>query len=97
MFACSKVHRANIDFFVHIPGRVNLFESNRIAVSVNRKKEINYQHSNYEIEQLFGEHIVEHDSYPEAFRAAMGDEYYFAVFTSDKDVKAFEKFVHDRK
>lgn len=74
-----------------------VFESNRIAVSVNRKKEINYQHSNYEIEQLFGEHIVEHDSYPEAFRAAMGDEYYFAVFTSDKDVKAFEKFVHDRK
>lgn len=74
-----------------------VFDSNRIAVSVNRKKEINYLHSNHEIEQLFGEHIVEHDTYPEAFRAAMGDEYYFGVFTNDKDVKTFVKFVHERK
>lgn len=74
-----------------------VYESNRIAVSVNRKKEFNYQHSNHEIEQLFGEHIVEHDSYPEAFRAAMGDEYYFAVFTNEKDMKTFVKFVHEKK
>lgn len=73
-----------------------VFESNRIAVSVNRKKEFKYVHSHREIYQLFGEHIVEHDSYPETFRAAMGDEYYFAVFTKDKDMKTFVKFVHEK-
>ena len=74
-----------------------VFDSNRIAVSVNRKNEFNYLHTNHEIEQLFGEHIVEHDTYPEAFAKAMGDEYYFAVFTNDKDVKTFVKFVHEKK
>lgn len=74
-----------------------VYDSNRIAVSANRKKEINYLHSHHEIEQLFGEHIVEHDTYPEAFRNAMGDEYYFAVFTTDKDVKTFVKYVQETK
>ncbi len=74
-----------------------IFESNRIAVSVNRKHEFDYLHNDKEIKQLFGEHIIEHDTYPEAFRAAMGDEYYFAVFTKDKDVKTFVKFVQERK
>ena len=74
-----------------------VFESNRIAVSVNRKNEIKYIHHDHEINQLFGSHIVEHGSYPESFRLAMGDEYYFAVFTKDKDVKEFVKFVHARQ
>lgn len=74
-----------------------VFESNRIAVSVNRKKEIQYAHTDYEINQLFGSHIVEHGTYPEAFRQAMGDEYYFATFTNEKDMKAFVKFVRLRK
>lgn len=73
-----------------------VFESNRIAVSVNRKKEIKYQHSNHEIEQLFSKQIAEHGTYPEAFARAMGDEYYFGVFTKDKDVKTFIKFVQSK-
>ena len=74
-----------------------IFESNRIAVSVNRKKSMNYVHTDHEINQLFGEHIVEHGSYPPAFARAMGEEYYFAVFTKDKDMKTFVKFVHEKK
>lgn len=74
-----------------------VFESNRIAVSVNRKKEFKYVHSDKEIQRLFGEHIVEHDSYPAAFRLAMGDEYYFAVFTKEKDMMTFVKYVHEKE
>ena len=65
-------------------------------MSVNRKKEIKYQHSNHEIEQLFSKQIAEHGTYPKAFARAMGDEYYFGVFTKDKDVKTFIKFVQSK-
>ena len=69
------------------------YDSNRIAVSVDRRNEHHYEHSDEEIKDLYSRQLIERGTYPKVFAEAMGDVYYFAVFSNEKDMKKFVQFV----
>ncbi len=77
-------------------GKINN-ETNKIAMSVNRKNQFKYVENNASIYNFYQDNIYEHGFYPPSFRDAMGDEFYIATFDSDKKAEQFQKFVHNKK
>lgn len=77
-------------------GKINN-ETNKIAMSVNRKNQFKYVEDNTSIYNFYQDNIYEHGFYPPSFRDAMGDEFYVATFDSDKKAEQFQKFVHNKK
>lgn len=77
-------------------GKINN-ETNKIAMSVNRKNQFKYVENNASIYNFYQDNIYEHGFYPPSFRDAMGDEFYIATFDSDKKAQQFQKFVHNKK
>lgn len=72
-------------------------ETDKIAISVNRKDKFNYIEDDENIYHFYGKNIVEQGSYPPLFKDAMGDKYYIAEFTNLGYALLFEKFVHNKR
>ncbi len=69
-------------------------ETDFVSYSINRKYSIQYEHSSTEIMEKFSEYLREHGTYPEAFRDALGDEFFLFVFKHDaKKEKEFLDYV----
>lgn len=69
-------------------------ETNRIAFSINRKFELKYNHSSEDIMNKYKDNLRSHGFYPESFRNAMGDEYFFFVFDNNEETaKQFLEYV----
>lgn len=71
--------------------------TNKIAISVNRKKQYSYIEQDEDIRRFYNSNIVEHGEYPPLFRDAMGDEYYIGLFANLKLALLFETFVHNKR
>ena len=84
------------DMIVNQIGKIDNL-TNKIAISVNRKKEYKYIEDEENIKTFYGNNIVEHGFYPPLFRNAMGDEYYIGLFSNLKMALLFERFVHNKK
>lgn len=72
--------------------------TNLIAFSINRKNEYNYVLNSWEIMQKYAANLQQNGFYPQSFRNAMGDEYFFFVFDrNDKSIPEFIKLVRAKK
>lgn len=72
-------------------------ETNYRAYSINRKFNINYVHDSNDIMNKYKENLREHGYYPEAFRDALGDEFFLFLFEKGtKGEKEFLKYVFER-
>ncbi len=72
-------------------------QTEKISISVNRKNNYKYAESDGDIYKFYKEKIIEHGYYSAAFREAMGDEFYIALFDDLKEALNFQKFVHNKK
>lgn len=63
--------------------------TNLISISANRKSHRTHAHSTEDIQNKYKDNIKTHDFYPEAFRDAMGDEYFFLTFDNKDKLKEF--------
>ena len=73
-------------------------ETDLVSYSINRKNSILYEHSSSDIMEKYHNELKEHGTYPEAFRDAMGDEFFFFVFKHDaKKEKEFLSYVRATK
>lgn len=93
----SKVdyYKTYADVIVDQVGKIDN-ETNKVSMSVNRKKEFNYVEKDEDIRNFFGENIIEHGHYPASFRDAMGDEFYIGLFDDMEKADHFQKFVHNK-
>lgn len=60
-------------------------ETDLISFSINRKFEHSYLHSSDELMNEYKNGLKSHGYYPDAFRNALGDEFFFFVFKNEKD------------
>ena len=69
-------------------------ETDLVSYSINRKNTILYEHGSNEIMDKFHDELREHGTYPQAFRDALGDEFFLFVFKHDaKKEKEFLDYV----
>lgn len=72
--------------------------TNLISFSINRKNEYNYELKSCQIMQKYAANLQQNGFYPQSFRNAMGDEYFFFVFDrNDKTIPEFIKLVRAKK
>jgi len=67
------------------------------CIYASQRKNGNYYHSQEEIFQVYGDHILTFEVMPEVLAGAMGDYAYMARFTTEEEAIAFAHFVLQRK
>ena len=69
-------------------------ETDLVSYSINRKNTILYEHSSSDIMEKYSENLKEHGTYSQAFRDALGDEFFLFLFKHDaKKEKEFLDYV----
>lgn len=61
-------------------------ETNLISFSIYRKNDKNYAYSSEELMKLYSSNLKRHGYYPQAFRDAMGDEFFMFVFEDNPEI-----------
>ena len=66
------------------------------CVYTGRRDHYQYKNSIADIMQKYGPNIMMHERMPEILSSAMGNEFYIARFTNEKDMKKFSSFIFQK-
>ena len=93
----ANYYKIYADVIAFNESRQDMNKEKYIAMSVSRRDELNYVHTNEEIYAKYGPYIAEHDRYSPEIAVAMGNDFYFGRFKNLEEALKFKDFIMAKK